>query len=122
MKKVCVSAQVVAIALAGCATTSGDIVPTQVSPAQYSSYDCAQIAAEQRRMYTRVDELASLGGGNARQAEYARLRGEHDALRDAATMKRCQGPTPSLQEAASGASAALGDTGPRIAPPETPLE
>ena len=117
MKKVCISAQVVGIALAGCSTASNDVVPTQLS-----RYDCAQIAAEQLRMYTRAGEFASLGP-SAREAEYARLRGEHDALREAAVMKKCgRASVPALHEATSDASAALGDTGPRIAPPETPLE
>jgi hypothetical protein len=109
MKNVCASAQLVAVALAGCSTMSND-------------YDCARITAEQRRMYTRASELASLGDTGAPQAEYARLREEFDALREAAIRKQCQGPKPPLQQAASDASAAQGSTGPRIAPPETPLE
>jgi hypothetical protein len=122
MKKVCVSAQVVAMALAGCSTASNDGVPGQLS-ALYSSYDCARLAAEQRRMYTRADDLASLGGATAREAEYARLRAEYEALREAATLKKCETPsTPSLQEARSDASAAQGGTGPRIAPPQTAPE
>jgi hypothetical protein len=110
VKKVCVCAQVVAIALAGCATASSDV------------HDCAQIAAEQRRMYTRASELASLGDTGAPESEYARLREEFDALREAATRNNCRGPKPPLQQAASEVSAAQGGTGPRIAPPEAPLE
>jgi len=107
MKKVCVYAQLVGVALTGCAMASNE---------------CAQIAAEQRRMYTLASELASLGDTGAPEAEYARLREEFAALRKAATMKKCQGSTPARQQAASDASAAQGGTGPRIAPPETPLE
>ena len=114
MKQVCICALVVAIALAGCSTTSNDSV--------YSSYDCARIAAEQRRMYTRAGDLAALGDTGASEAAYARLREEFDALREAAIGKKCQGPKPPIQQAASDASAAQGGTGPRIAPPETPLE
>ena len=115
MKKVCVCAQVVAAALAGCSLVSGDIAPTE-----YSDYDCARITAEQRRMYARADEFASLGP-IARGVEYARLRGEHDALRDAAAAKQCgEAPAPvPEEEVTSLAAAELGDTGPRIAPPET---
>ena len=108
--KVCVCAQLVAIALAGCATASNEID------------DCAQIAAEQRRVYTRASDLASLGDTGAPEAEYARLREQFEALREAAIRKNCQGPRPPLQQAASDASAAQGGTGPRIAPPETPPE
>jgi hypothetical protein len=108
MRKVCVSAQVVAMAIAGCSTAPND---------------CTRLAAEQRRMYTRADDLASLGGATAREAEYARLRAEYEALREAAILKKCETrSTPSLQEARSDASAAQGGTGPRIAPPEAPSE
>jgi hypothetical protein len=90
---------------------------------QYSSYDCARIAAEQRRMYTLASDLASLGDTGAPEAEYARLRKEFGALREAATMKKCgKAPTQSPKPAAPDASAAQGGTGPRIAPPEIPNE
>src|SRR5678816_374341 len=64
MTKLGVWTQVVAIALAGCATASKDIIPTAVSPMQYANYDCDQIAAEQRRIYGRAGEL----GGRLDQA------------------------------------------------------
>jgi len=83
MKKVCVCT---AIALTGCSTATNDVAPTQPSLAQYSSYDCKHLTAELRRMYTRVDELAHLGGT---AAEYARLGDEHHALREAAILKKC---------------------------------
>ena len=111
MKKVCVGAQLVAIALGGCS----------ISPMQYSGYDCAQIAAQLRHLYTRASDLASLGDTGAPEAQYARLREEFDALREAAAAKQCQGPTPPLQQATSD-SATHGGTGPRIAPPEAPPE
>jgi hypothetical protein len=110
MKKLCVCVSVATAALTGCATTSNDV------------QDCAQIAAEQRRMYTRASELASLGDTGAPASEYARLRAEFDALREAAITKKCQGPRSPLQQAAADALAAQGSTGPRIAPPEAPLE
>jgi len=107
------------IALTGCSTATNDVVPTQLSLAQYSSYDCEHLTAELRRMYTRVDELAHLGGT---AAEYARLSDEHHALREAAIMKKCartltppvQRATPNLPEGQSG-------TGPTIAPPDAPI-
>src|SRR5262245_14085803 len=107
MKKVCVYAQLVGVALTGCAMASNE---------------CAQIAAEQRRVYTHASDLAALGDTGAPEAEYARLREEFAALREAASKKKCQGPTRAPQHASSGGSAAQGGTGPRIAPPETPPE
>jgi hypothetical protein len=115
MKKVYVCT---AIALTGCSTATNEIVPTQLSLAQYSSYDCEHLTTELRRMYTRAEELAHLGGT---AAEYARLSDEHHALREAATINRCattlaaplQGATPSSPDDQSG-------TGPTIAPPQVP--
>lgn len=131
MKKLGVYTQIVALALAGCSTASKDIVATPVSPMQYANYDCDQIAAEQRRIYARVGEIGGrldqaagndnviawtggllfwpalffLGGTKAQEAEYARLKGEYDALHQAGIMKKCAGAlTPPLQQAAPGAA------------------
>ena len=99
MKKVCVCT---AIALTGCSTVATDIAPARAAPIQYSSYDCERLTSELRRMYTRAAELVDLGD-NAEPAEYARLITEHDALREAARMKKCAGrPTPALQQATPG--------------------
>jgi hypothetical protein len=113
MKKVCVCT---AIALTGCATATNDIVPTQLSLTQYSSYDCEHLTAALQRMYTRVDELAHLGGT---PAEYARLGAEHHALREAAIMKKCTS-TPPVQQATPGLPDDQSGTGPTIAPPQVP--
>ena len=64
MNKIVVWTQIVAIALAGCASGTKDITPLAVSPMQYSNYDCDQIAADQRRIYARVGEI----GGRLDQA------------------------------------------------------
>jgi outer membrane murein-binding lipoprotein Lpp len=103
------------LVLAGCATSSKDVASAYVSPIQYQNYDCGQIAAENQRLATRVsqlggrlDEAASndkaimgvglvlfwpalfaLGGTKQQEAEYARLKGEHDALQQAAIAKNC---------------------------------
>ncbi|MBO9680927.1 MAG: hypothetical protein J7556_22095 [Acidovorax sp.] len=103
------------LVLSGCSTASKDIAPTYVSPMQYSSFDCQQIEAENQRLVNRVsqlggrlDEAASndkaigvagailfwpalfaLGGTKNQEAEYARLRGEHDALQQASIQKKC---------------------------------
>lgn len=115
----------------GCATASKDIAPTYISPMQYQAYDCDQIAAEIARVQARVqqiggrlDEAASndkkitgvglvlfwpaffaLGGTKEQEAEFARLKGEYDALESAAIAKRClQG----LQQPTQAAPAATG--------------
>jgi hypothetical protein len=125
VKKLAVYVQIAAIALAGCSTASKDITPTAVSPMQYQSYDCDQIAAEQRRIHVRVSELGGrldqaasndqaigwvggllfwpalfwLGGTKQQEAEYARLRGEYEALHQAAIQKRCAAAMAPIQQA-----------------------
>lgn len=122
-----------ALILGGCSTAAKDIAPTYVSPIQYHSYDCQQIEAENARLVTRVsqlggrlDEAASndkaigvvgavlfwpalfaLGGTKNQEAEYARIKGEHDALQQASIQKKCgmqqakdAAPAPSKIEAA----------------------
>jgi hypothetical protein len=84
---------------------------------QYQSYDCDQIAAEGSRLNQRVltlqgqvDKAASndkaltgvgmilffpvlfaLGGNQQQEAEYGRLKGESEALQQAAILKKCPG-------------------------------
>ena len=115
MKSVIASAICAGLVLSGCATSSKDIASSYVSPVQYQNYDCAQISAENQRLSTRVsqlggrlDEAASndkaigvvgavlfwpalfaLGGTKNQEAEYARLKGEHDALQQIAIEKKC---------------------------------
>lgn len=112
--------------LAGCATASKDIAAQSVSPLQYQQYDCAQITAEMQRVHTRatqiagrLDEAASndkaitgvgivlfwpalfaLGGTKEQEAEYARLKGEYDALQQVAIQKKCSGAIPEAQPSA----------------------
>lgn len=106
----------VLLALAGCATASKDIAPTYVSPMQYQSYDCDQLAAETVRIQARVnqvggrlDQAASndqgitalsivfwpslffLGGTKQQEADFARLKGEHEAIQQAAVIRKCPG-------------------------------
>lgn len=106
---------VLAGALCGCASSSDEIRPQYVSPAQYASYDCQQIAAEQQRVSARVGELANevddnaagdavavgvglilfwpallfVDGDGPEAAEYGRLKGEHEALLKAGIEKKC---------------------------------
>jgi len=105
----------ISIAMAGCATSSKDIAPAYVSPMQYQNYDCNQLAAEVQRLQYRVTELGgrldqaasndkaimgvglvlfwpalfALGGTKQQEAEYARIRGEFEALQQASVAKKC---------------------------------
>jgi hypothetical protein len=114
-KKTTASLLSISIALAGCATASKDIAGAYVSPLQYQNYDCEQIGAEQSRIQNRIsqiggrlDEAASndqglvavglilfwpalffLGGTKQQEAEYARRKGEYDALHQTAIQKKC---------------------------------
>lgn len=107
----------IAVALTGCATSSKDIATNYVSPVQFQSYDCDQIQSEALRIQARVsqlggrlDEAAShdqaiagvglilfwpalfaLGGTKQQEAEYARLKGEYDAIQQSAVAKKCSG-------------------------------
>lgn len=124
-----------ALIVAGCASSSKDIAGAYISPMQYQNYDCDQLSAEATRLGVRVqqlggrlDEAASndkaltavslilfwpaafaLGGNKTQETEYARLKGEFDALQQAAVVKRCAGvmppPAPAAAAAASAASA-----------------
>lgn len=115
MKKITASVLSVAIALAGCATASKDVATSYVSPIQFSNYTCDQITAESARIQVRLSQLEgrldtasandkaltgvaillfwpavfALGGTKEQEAEYGRLKGEHDALRQAWIQKNC---------------------------------
>jgi hypothetical protein len=103
------------LACAGCATSSKDISATYVSPLAYQAYDCDQLGAESQRIQVRVQQLSgrldeassndkaittvgvilfwpilfALGGTKQQEAEYARLKGEYDALQQQAIAKKC---------------------------------
>lgn len=107
---------------AGCATASKDVATAYVSPVQFQPYNCEQLAAEASRIQTRVNQLAgrldeaanndkiltgvgvilfwpalfALGGTKGQEAEYARLKGEYDAVQQAAVAKQCPGATAPL--------------------------
>ena len=117
--------------LSGCASTSGDIAATYVSPLQYQSYDCDQLSAEGQRIQARVaqvggrlDQAASndkaitgagiilfwpalffLGGTKQQEADYRRLKGEYDAVQQAAISKKCAGMVPTQQKGPAAAPA-----------------
>ena len=125
----------IALVLGGCATASKDIATSYVSPMQYNQYDCDQLAAESARIRGRVDALGGrldtaasndakitgvgiilfwpalffLGGTKEQEAEYARLKGEYEAVQQAAIQKKCalalQLPTASPAASAPAAAA-----------------
>ena len=102
---------------------------------QYQPYDCDQLAAESARIRSRVDALGGrldtaasndakitgvgiilfwpalffLGGTKEQEAEYARLKGEYEAVQQAAIQKKCalalQLPTASPAASAPAAAA-----------------
>lgn len=108
----------ISVAVSGCATSSTGITAASVSPQQYRSYDCRQLYYEkfnvQNRLSTlgkQLDKAAStdaglmfvtlflfwpamfaLGGTAQQESDYARLKGEEEALTQA--LIQCQ-PTQS---------------------------
>lgn len=117
MKKSIACVVAVCMTLGGCATASKDIAATYVSPMQFQSYDCDQLASETQRIQSRVVQLGgrldtaasndkalvgvgvilfwpalfALGGTKQQEADYARLRGEYDAVQQSAILKKCSG-------------------------------
>ena len=110
-----VTAVLCASILAGCASSPDRISAAYVSPIQYSGYDCDQVRSELMRVSGRGREVAGaqkqqansdaiamgvglvlfwpalffLAGGNDRKEELSRLKGEYDALEQAAIQKSC---------------------------------
>ena len=104
-----------AIALSACASSSNKIATQYVSPLQYKDFDCDQLGAEMGRVSRRVGELQGSIDKNAKEdrvatglglvlfwpalffidgdspegAEYARLKGEFEAMQQSSTQKRC---------------------------------
>lgn len=149
-------AVVVALALAtGCSTASKDIATAHVSPTPYQALNCDQLAAERMRIQTRSNQLATrldkaarndkaimavgavlfwpalfaLGGTKEQEAEYARLKGEYDAVQLASTQKACPAGEPGQQittapqpvtVAVEPASAGTTAPAEAIQPPATP--
>jgi hypothetical protein len=100
---------------AACSTAAKDIAPRYASPLPYQGYSCAQVASESARIDARTTALArqlddaarhdrdivavgallflpalfALGGTKEQEAEYARLRGEREALQSIALAKDC---------------------------------
>jgi len=104
-----------ALLLAGCASRSADIAPTYVSPVQYQSYTCPQLAAEAQRVSAAAaaasgaqdsqatkDAVATtvavvvfwpslffIGGDKQTAAQLAQLKGQMDAVQQESIAKKC---------------------------------
>lgn len=118
------------IVLGGCASAAKDVSSSYVSPLQYQGYDCSQITAEGQRIQGRINQMtgqldkaatndkaitgvalilfwpaAFALGNKAQEAEYARLKGEGEALEQASIAKKCmtatRGPVDALTPALS---------------------
>jgi hypothetical protein len=115
MKKTAILAAAFAVALSGCAQNASEISTTYVSPLQYQSYTCNQIAQEATRVSNRVSQLTGvqnqrasgdaaamvvsaiifwpalffIRGDDENAAELSRLKGEFEALQQAAIQKNC---------------------------------
>src|SRR5215469_5716574 len=102
-------------ALAGCASSSADITPSYVSPVQYQSYTCQQLALEAQSISTRDatlsgaqdkqrsnDTLATaaavvvfwpaaffVGGDKQTAAELAQTKGQMVAVEQTSIAKKC---------------------------------
>jgi hypothetical protein len=126
----------VCVAITGCATSSSDIASTYVSPLQYQSYDCDQLTAEAQRIQARVSQVGGrldqaaandkavtgagiilfwpalffLGGTKQQEADYGRLKGEYDAVQQAAIIKKCNGLVPTVPKATPAAQPASSAT------------
>ena len=115
IKKPITLALCISLVASGCATGSHDIASSYASPIQYHAYDCNQIAGEAQRLQSRVSQLGgrldeaamndkalvgiglflfwpallALGGTKQQEAEYARMKGEYDAIQQSAITKKC---------------------------------
>jgi hypothetical protein len=114
MQKVLVSAALAAMAV-GCAKPASEITPAYVSPLQYESYTCAQLAEEAQRISARAMSVAgvqdqratsdavwttvgvvvfwpalfAVRGNDQNAYELARLRGEMEAIEQTSIRKKC---------------------------------
>jgi hypothetical protein len=102
--------------VASCATSPDKIMSNYVSPLKYRDYTCDEISMVQQDVERKVGRLKNKlqndatadrnqaivgtllfwpayfwleGGDSAEAGEYAQLKGEYDALEDAAVAKKC---------------------------------
>ena len=109
------SIPVLVLGLAACADSSNKIAASYVSPLVYQDYSCSQLAAEIGRITARVAEVAGVQdeaasddaalmgvglvlfwpalfflAGEDKEDELAQLKGEMEALEEAAIEKDCE--------------------------------
>lgn len=110
-----VVALMAALATAACAKSADKVSAAYVSPMQFQSYSCQQLAQEAERISARAitltgaqnnratsDAVATtvavvifwpaaflVGGDDAQTAELARLKGEMDAIEQVSIQKKC---------------------------------
>lgn len=115
MKKLVLATCMVSqLGLVACASKSDNISAAYVSPLQYQGYNCNQIRSELARVSRRVNEVAGVQDSQAskdsvalgvglvlfwpalffmigkdKEEELARLKGEYEALEQAAIQKNC---------------------------------
>ena len=124
MKRTVCALVSLSIVLGGCASAAKDVSSSYVSPLQYQGYDCTQIVAEGQRIQGRINQMtgqldkaatndkaitgvalllfwpaAFALGNKTQEAEYARLKGEGEALEQASIAKKCMTATRGPVEA-----------------------
>lgn len=115
MKKTVSLLLAITIGLSGCATSSNKVTAAYASPLAYQGYDCTQITSESARLQSKIAETGGqldkaadndkiltgvalvvfwpavfFLGNKQQEAEFARLKGEYDALQQAAIAKKCR--------------------------------
>ncbi|MFY0613097.1 MAG: hypothetical protein JXQ99_16320 [Hyphomicrobiaceae bacterium] len=102
--------------MAGCSSSAKNIAPSYVSPIIYQDYDCSQLAQEAQRVTSAAQRAAGIqdekanndavatgvavvlfwpaafmvsGGDGQTAAELAKLRGQKEAIEQAAIQKKC---------------------------------
>jgi hypothetical protein len=104
-----------ALSLAGCASKAADVAPVYVSPLQYQSFTCPQLAAEAQRVSAAAatqagaqdsqatkDAVATTAaviifwpaaflvqGDKQTAAQLAQLKGQMDAIQQESVIKNC---------------------------------
>jgi hypothetical protein len=113
--RVAIATAVAAVFVSGCASKSSDVTAAYVSPLQYETLNCRQLAEEARRVSARAalaagaqdsqatkDTVATtaaivvfwpaaffIGGDKQNAAELSRLKGEMEAIEQASVRKQC---------------------------------
>lgn len=109
-------AGMIALGIAGCATAPEDVAPAYTSPVVYNSLNCKQLGQEMQRVSNAAQEASGVqqkkrtqdkwltaatvvvfwpaafftNGDGASAAQLARLKGEMQALEQAAILKKCK--------------------------------